>query len=162
MPPMWRYRVCIATRKEFFDAHFHPGKFGIARWFTNTLSYLLASLFFNIFPLPQREAGARRTLEYIGDLATEGWSTLIFPEGRMTDAGEIASFQPGIGMMAARLSLKVVPIRIKGLDRVLNRGARFPTPGPVTVRFGSPMSFSGDDFAAIARQVEAAIRALED
>jgi long-chain acyl-CoA synthetase len=161
LPAKWRYRVGIATRKEFFDAHFHPRQHGAAAWFTNTLNYLLASLFFNIFPLPQREAGARQALEYIGDLASNGWSTLIFPEGRMTHAGEIRDFQPGVGMMAARLGLKVVPVRIAGLDRVLNRTARFPTPGRVTVRFGAALSVSGEDYVAIAKQVEAAVRSLE-
>jgi long-chain acyl-CoA synthetase len=160
MPAKWRYRVGIATRKEFFDAHFHPRQHGVGKWFTNTLNYVLASLFFNVFPLPQREAGARNALEYIGDLASNGWSTLIFPEGKMTDAGEIHAFQPGIGMMASRLRMKVVPIRITGLDQVLNRTAHFPTPGRVTVKFGPPLTFTGDDYAAISREVEAAVRAL--
>jgi long-chain acyl-CoA synthetase len=160
MPAKWRYRTGIAARKEFFDAHFHPRQHGVGKWFTNTLNYVLASLFFNVFPLPQREAGARQALEYIGDLASSGWSTLIFPEGRMTDAGEIRAFQPGVGMMAERLGMKVVPVRITGLDRVLNRAARIPTPGRVTVRFGPALTFDGEDYAAIAKQVEAAVRAL--
>jgi long-chain acyl-CoA synthetase len=160
MPARWRYRLSIATRKEFFDAHFHPRQHGAWAWFTNTLNYVLASLFFNIFPLPQREAGARVALEYMGDLAGKGWSTLIFPEGRMTDDGEIRSFQPGVGMMSARLGMKVVPVRITGLDRVLNRTARFPTPGHVTVRFGPALTFDGEDYTEIAKRVEAAVRAL--
>ena len=41
------------------------------QWFTNSLNYYLAALFFNAFPLPQREAGARQTLRYIGELLEE-------------------------------------------------------------------------------------------
>ncbi len=160
MPAKWRYRAGIAARKEFFDAHFHPRQHGLGQWFTNTLNYTLSSLFFNVFPLPQREAGARQALEYIGELASDGWSTLIFPEGRMTDAGEIRAFQPGVGMMAERLGMKVVPVRITGLERVLNRNANFPTPGRVTVRFGPALTFDGVDYVAIAKQMEAAVRAL--
>jgi long-chain acyl-CoA synthetase len=160
MPASWRYRTAIATRKEFFDAHFHAGRHTAGEWFTNTLNYVLASLFFNIFPLPQREAGAKQALEYIGDLASDGWSILVFPEGRMSDAGEIANFLPGVGMMASRLAMKVVPVRIDGLHRVLNRSARFPTPGRVTVRFGAPLEVQGADYAAIAKQVETAVRML--
>jgi long-chain acyl-CoA synthetase len=160
MPPRWRYRVGIAARKEFFEAHFHPRQHSAWQWFTNTLNYVLASLFFNIFPLPQREAGTKQALEYIGELAGDGWSILIFPEGRMTDAGEVRAFQPGVGMMAARLGLKVVPVRIRGLERVLNRTARFPTPGRCTVQFGKTIEVSGDDYAAIAKQIEAAVRDL--
>ena len=160
LPARWRYRLAIATRKEFFDAHFHPRQHGLWAWFTNTLNYVLASLFFNIFPLPQREAGAREALEYMGDLAGKGLSTLIFPEGRMTDHGEIRAFQPGVGMMAARLGMKVVPVRITGLDRVLNRTAHFPTPGCVTVRFGPPLACDSEDYKEMASQVEAAVREL--
>ena len=86
LPPRWRYRVAIAMAKEFFKAHFFPEQFGRRAWLTSSLNYYLAALFFNAFPLPQREAGTRETLRYIGELASEGYSMLIFPEGRRTDA----------------------------------------------------------------------------
>ena len=41
---------------------------------------------------------------------------MIFPEGKRTDAGEINRFQPGIGMIASRLDVPVVPVRLDGLD----------------------------------------------
>jgi len=47
-------------------------------WFTNSLNYYLAVLLFNAFPLPQREAGARQTLRYIGELLADRHSLLIF------------------------------------------------------------------------------------
>ena len=72
LPARWRYRVAVAMAKEFFKAHFFPKQFGRRAWFTNSLNYYLASLFFNAFPLPQREAGTRQTLRYIGDLFAEG------------------------------------------------------------------------------------------
>ena len=62
-----------------------------------SLEYYLSAAFFNTFPLPQREAGARQTLRYAGDLISEGFSVLIFPEGKRTDHGEIAPFRPGSG-----------------------------------------------------------------
>ena len=33
-------------------------------------------------------------------------------------------------------------------------------PGPVSVTFGTPMRLSGDDYAALAQQVEQAVRDL--
>src|SRR4029450_6675181 len=89
--------------KEFFKAHFFPNEYGRRARFTNSLNYYLAALVFNAFPLPQREAGARQTLRYVGDLLGAGYSVLIFPEGRRTDRGEIDRFRPGIGMIASRL-----------------------------------------------------------
>ena len=63
-------------------------------------------------------------------------------------------------MIAARLGATVVPVRIDGLDRVLHRNWRMIRPGPVSVAFGAPMRLTGTDYDALARQVEAAVRAL--
>jgi long-chain acyl-CoA synthetase len=160
LPPRWRYRIAPAMAKEFFKAHFFPAQYGRRAWFTNSLNYWLASLFFNAFPLPQREAGTRETLRYIGDLLGSGFSILIFPEGRRTEAGEVNRFQAGVGMIASRLGVPVVPVRLEGLDRVLHHSWSFPRVGPVRVAFGPPLRLRGDDYAALAQQVEHAIRTL--
>jgi long-chain acyl-CoA synthetase len=159
LPPQWRYRVAPAMAKEFFKAHFYPEQFGRKAWLTNSLNYYLASMFFNAFPLPQRETGTRQTLRYIGDLFAEGFSLLIFPEGKRTDKGEINRFLPGVGMIASRLDVPVVPVRLDGLDHVLHQTWKFPKRGPVRVTFLPPMSLKGNDYAAIARDVENAVRA---
>ena len=124
------------------------------------LNYYLSALFFNAFPIPQREAGALETMRYMGELAAEGYCVLIFPEGRMTDTGEIAPFQPGIGMLGAKLGLPVVPVRLTGLDRVLHRTWRMARPGPVTIRFGAPLHLQGEDYRTLAQQVEQAVRRM--
>ncbi len=160
LPARWRYRVAVAMAKEFFKAHFFPEQFSARERVTNGLNYYLSSLFFNAFPLPQREAGARQTLRYIGDLLTDGWSVLIFPEGKRTMAGEINPFRPGIGMIGAKLHVPVVPVRLEGLDKVLHQEARMATPGPVRIRFGAPIELLGDDYEALATQVEDAVKAL--
>ena len=161
LPAKWRYRTAPAMAKEFFDAHFHPDAYPFRKRFTSGLNYFLASLVFNAFPLPQREAGARGALRYAGDLTGDGNCILIFPEGKRTDAGEILPFQPGVGMLASRLHLPVVPVRLEGLERVLHKSAKFPTPGRARVKFGPALRVEGDDYAALAKRIEEAVRALE-
>jgi long-chain acyl-CoA synthetase len=160
LPPRFRYRLATAMAKEFFKAHFYPEQHGRGARLTNGLNYYLASLFFNAFPLPQREAGARQTLRYIGDVIEDGFSVLIFPEGKRTDTGAIESFRPGIGMIAARLGVPVVPVRIEGLDRVLHHSWRMARPGRVRVAFGEPLRLIGEDYEALAKRVEDAVRKL--
>ena len=160
LPAKWRYTVAPAMAKEMFAAHFFPEKHGRAAWLTNSLNYYLASLFFNAFPLPQREAGARQTLRYIGELLSEGTSVLIFPEGHRSESGVIDTFRPGIGMIASRLNATVVPVRIDGLQDVLRVGWRMARPGRVRVAFGKPLRLAGEDYEAHAKTVEAAVRAL--
>jgi long-chain acyl-CoA synthetase len=160
LPPRLRYRVAPAMAKEFFKPHFFPEQYGRKAWFTNSLNYYLAALFFNAFPLPQREAGARQTLRYIGEVLESGFSVLIFPEGRRTAAGEIDGFRPGIGMIASRLGVPVVPVRLDGLDKVLHPSWKMAKPGRVRVAFGAPMRLSGENYEALAKQVEDAVKRL--
>ena len=160
LPPKWRYRTAPAMMKEFFNAHFFPERYTRKEWFTNSLNYYLSALFFNAFPLTQTSTGTRQTLRYVGELVEDGYSILIFPEGRRTDAGEIAPFQPGVGMIAARLGVPVVPVRLEGLDQVLPRHSRFPVVARARCAFGPPIVLTGNDYAALAGRVEAAVRAL--
>jgi long-chain acyl-CoA synthetase len=160
LPGRLRWRVAVAMAKEYFAPYFHAA--GGARWdrFSSGVLYGLAALFFNAFPIPQREAGARRTLRYVGDLAAEDHSLLVFPEGRRTDGGEIRRFKPGVGMIASRLRLPVVPVRLEGVERVLHRTWWMIRPGRVTVSFGEPLVLGGDDYEALAARVERAVRDL--
>jgi long-chain acyl-CoA synthetase len=160
LPAHWRYRLAPAMAKEFFRAHFYPEQFSRKAYFTNSLNYYLASLFFNAFPLPQREAGTRQTLRYIGDLLSSGFSILIFPEGKRTDDGAIGRFLPGVGMAAARLQVPVVPVRLEGLDRILHHKWKFPQHGIARVAFGRPLRLEGTDYAGLAQAVEEAVRQL--
>jgi long-chain acyl-CoA synthetase len=160
LPARLRYRAAPAMAKEFFKAHFFPREHGRLAWFTSSLNYYLAALVFNAFPLPQREAGARQTLRYVGELLGQGYSVVIFPEGHRTEGGEIDHFRPGIGMMASRLGVPVVPVRLDGLDRVLHHTWRMARPGRARVAFGAPMLLSGDDYEALAGRVEEAVRGL--
>ena len=130
------------------------------QWLSNSVNYFLAAFFFNAFPLPQREAGTRQTLRYIGDLTGSGWSVLIFPEGVRADTGEMKPFRGGIGMIASRLDIPVIPVKLEGVDRVLHPRSRMARPGPIRIAFGAPLRLRGDDYAALARRVEDAVRQL--
>ena len=160
MPARWRYRVAPAMLKEFFDAHFHPERYSRWRRFVSSASYFVAAMFFNGFPLSQQEAETRQTLRHIGDLVSDDWSILIFPEGGLSVTGEINEFQPGAAMLAARLRLPVIPVRLRGLDRILPRGASMIHPGPASVAFGAPLHLEGDDYTALTKRIEEAVRVL--
>jgi long-chain acyl-CoA synthetase len=160
LPGRLRARVAPAMAKEFFKAHFFPAGYSRRERLSNSLNYYLAAFFFNAFPLPQREAGARQTLQYIGELSGRGWSVLIFPEGMRSQSGEIKPFRGGIGMIGARLDIPVIPVRLDGIDRILPTGSSFARPARVRVAFGAPLTLHGDDYSALAKQVEDAVRAL--
>jgi long-chain acyl-CoA synthetase len=160
LPARIRARVAPAMAKEFFRAHFFPEGHTWNQLFTNTVNYYLAAFYFNAFPLPQREAGARQTLAYAGELLGDGWSILIFPEGERSATGDIKPFRGGIGMMAARLDVPVVPVRLDGVDRVLHMKSKMAKPGRVRVAFGAPMRLRGEDYGALAADVARHVKSL--
>jgi long-chain acyl-CoA synthetase len=160
LPGSIRATIAPAMSKETFKAHFFPEGFSSREVLANRSIYYLAAFLFNTFPLPQREAGARQTLRYIGEVTGDGFSVLIFPEGERFESGDIRPFRGGIGMIGSRLGLPIVPVRLDGVDRVLHKGWKMATPGPVSVTFGAPIRLSGDNYAELARQVEQAVRDL--
>jgi long-chain acyl-CoA synthetase len=87
---------------------------------------------------------------------------LIFPEGKRSEQGEINTFRPGVGMMASKLGVPVIPVRLEGVERVLHHTWKMAKPGRVRVKFGAPMRLVGEDYADLARQVEVAVRNLGD
>ena len=160
VPSRFRRRMAVAMWKEYFDAHFRPERHRRSEWLRQSLMYWLVALFFNAFPLPQTEIGARQSLRYLGDLVSDNWSILYFPEGERTEAGEIHPFQPGIGLIAGRLGVPVVPIRLRGVEKVLHRHTHWPRPGRVEIVFGTPTQLRGEDYASIASKIEEAVKAL--
>jgi 1-acyl-sn-glycerol-3-phosphate acyltransferase len=63
-------------------------------------------------------------------------------------------------LMAGRLAVPVVPIRLRGVEQILHRHTHWPRPGRVEITFGAPLQLKGEDYAALAKQVEEAVRAL--
>lgn len=161
LPARWRRRVAVTMAREFFDAHFAPCHYGVGRRIVVGALYRLAALFFHGIPLAQSGAGASGTLRHLGELASSGWSIVLYPEGHRTERGEITPFQPGVAMVASRLQLPVVPVRLDGLDRVLHQHWHWPRRGDVRIAFGAPLTLEGDDYAALAKRVESAVRALD-
>jgi long-chain acyl-CoA synthetase len=70
-----------------------------------------------------------------------------FGQHEISHGGEILAFQPGVGMLGSRLNVPVVPVRLRGLDRVLHPTWRMARPGRATVAFGLPLRLHGQDYA---------------
>ena len=166
LPEPWRTLAAPAMAKEFFDAHFHPERHRRSERFTSGLNYVLAALFFNAFPLPQREAGTREALRYAGELASDGYCIVIFPEGVRTEAERFTAFSQALGCSQRGSVSRWCPVKFEGLEKVLHKSARMATPGRVVVKFGRPLhtsaggTYEGSDYQSLARRIEEAVRSL--
>ena len=124
------------------------------------LRYVLVSALFNVFPLPQ-QSGFLRSFQFAGDLVDRGWSILVFPEGQTTD-GMMAPFRSGIGLLAAKLNIDVVPLYLDGLSDLKAENRILARPGHVRVRIGKPVRFAPtQDPHEIAAELERRVRELQ-
>jgi len=162
LPSSWRRRLAPAMAQDFFRAYFqplgHPWKERVAA----ASQYLLACGFFNAYPLPQGRPSVRRALKYTGQRIDQGYCPLVYPEGRRSPDGNLQPFKAGIGFMALRLQVPVVPIHLEGLYQIYSIHHEWPQSGAVQVKIGSPLSFrGGQDYERVTREVEEALRRLK-
>lgn len=132
LPGAWRTRTAVAlTSDPFFHTWWKAGA---------------AALAYNTFQLPESEPGddgaTRFDVGPLSSVLSSGWSVLVFPEGGRTRDGVIQPFHADVAALAAKLSVPVVPIGIRGAFTALPQGSRWPRPGRprVAVRYGAALA----------------------
>ncbi|UCF76820.1 MAG: AMP-binding protein [Betaproteobacteria bacterium] len=146
LPRRIRRALAVAAAADYFY------RFAVLGW--------LASLFLNTFSF-SREGAVRASLEHCGELADDGWSLLIYPEGTRSPSGDLLPFKSGIALLATGLDVPVVPIAVLGGHGVLPKGRILPRPGPVRVVFGTPLRLRhGIELEAAVSQMRGAVAEL--
>jgi long-chain acyl-CoA synthetase len=124
-----------------------------ARWWQQA-GYYLAVALFNVFPLPQ-QSGVRESFAYAGESVDHGYSVVVFPEGRRSQDGKPSPFRFGVGMLAQKLNIPVIPLRIDGLFDMKMSGRKIARRGELKVMIGKPLRFDRETPAeAITHQLE--------
>ncbi|HWR36727.1 MAG TPA: AMP-binding protein [Clostridia bacterium] len=160
-PPHLRNRLAVAMIGErLMEMRRPPRTWNIFKRLVYQITYGLVVALFNAFPLPQK-SGFQESFEYAGESADRGYSIVVFPEGRRTETGELQPFQSGVGLLATRLNLPVVPLRIDGLYEAKLRDTLFVRPNQITVRIGAPVRYSPNTAPdTIAGDLERRVKAL--
>ena len=163
LPPRLRRRLAPAMSQDYFLSYWDWRQTSFEETLKIAGQYYLTTFLVNAYPLPQKMSGTRRALRYTGELVDEGFCPLVFPEGKRSPDGRMQPFKSGIGLMALRLGVAVVPIRLDGLFEIYSLHHEWPNPGPVRVRFGKPLSFSGHaDYEGVAQAIEKAVLRLAE
>jgi long-chain acyl-CoA synthetase len=155
MPPRIRHKLAVGMLGERLWGMWNPPATmnTIARWWQQA-GYYLAVALFNVFPLPQ-QSGVRESFAYAGESIDRGYSVIVFPEGRRTHDGDPSPFRSGVGMLAEKLDVPVVPLRIDGLFAMKTTGRKIARRGELKVVIGKPLRFSPETPAEeITRQLE--------
>jgi 1-acyl-sn-glycerol-3-phosphate acyltransferase len=97
-------------------------------------------------------AAIRRSLQWL----REGGAVVIFPEGgRSTASGELERFKAGAVRLALEAGVPILPVTIKGGNRIWPRGQRTPRFGKVTITYHPlyrPAQPPADETRAFARR----------
>ncbi|MCL4522870.1 MAG: AMP-binding protein, partial [Acidobacteria bacterium] len=162
LPPRFRHRLAVAMEGEQMEQmRKPPWEFSFAKRALEKFKWFAIVAWFNVFPMAAR-SGVRESFAYAGESADRGYNLLVFPEGRRTLDGKMWPFRAGIGVLAARLGLPIVPMRIDGLFEFRKAGKKWTPPGAVRVSIGEPVRFpAGADSAEITRDLESRVTSLE-
>lgn len=134
-------------------------------FFASLLRSWASAVLINALPFDRREE-KRKSLELCADVLDAADQALImFPEGTRSVDGRLQPFKKGIGILVAGTQRAVVPAYIDGAYDAWPKGSRIPKPRRVRVVIGRPLAFphvarTEEGFLQVAREVEAAVRAL--
>lgn len=79
---------------------------------------------------------------------------VLFPEGSRRFNGTSVEPQPGIGFLAMKLNVPVIPAFIKGTEIALPKGAKFIRPAKISVHFGKQILMErGMTYQAVANLI---------
>lgn len=110
------------------------------------------------FPV-KRGSSDVRAIRTILEKLESGRPVLLFPQGSRHK--EKQSLKAGVGLVAVKSGCPVVPIYVKGADKVLPPGGRWPKPGIIEVYFGHPvMPEENEDIHQFSQRVMVEVEAL--
>jgi 1-acyl-sn-glycerol-3-phosphate acyltransferase len=109
-------------------------------------------------------AAMKRTLDYLKN----GEIVCIFPEGKRSPDGTLGEIEIGIGLLALKSGAPIVPVGIRGTERMLPRRAKWLHRARIRVQFGEPILVPGggegraerEACQAVADQVRDSLQAL--
>jgi 1-acyl-sn-glycerol-3-phosphate acyltransferase len=104
---------------------------------------------FNAFPVRRNAADISAIKETLRRLKN-GQIVLLFPEGTRSPDGRIHEMLPGVGAIAKKARVPVVPMLIDGVYQTWPRDQLLPRPGNVIIEYGSPLN--PDDYADMSAE----------
>lgn len=88
------------------------------------------------FPVKRSTAdiwALREAIKRVGS----GGGLLLFPEGRrLTPGEEVSKAEAGVGFLADKLNVPVIPVHVSGTEKSWPRGTKFPVFAKISVTFG--------------------------
>ncbi len=132
-----RPSIIIANHSSFLDilitTMLHPRLILLTnRWVWNSPVFGGVVRLADYYPVMQ---GASDSVGKIEERIREGYSVLVFPEGKRSPDGRINRFHKGAFFMAEQLHLPITPLLIHGASESIPKGTMYLGPGSITLKF---------------------------
>lgn len=79
---------------------------------------------------------------------------LIFPEGKVNTDNKFEVFGLGFVKLAYKYNIPIIPITIRGTEKLLSKKHKFPKPSIVTITISHPIKYESDKFSKDEIQME--------
>jgi 1-acyl-sn-glycerol-3-phosphate acyltransferase len=112
----------------------------------------------------ERDSGDIGAIKRVLQALAENRAVVLFPEGTRSMDGRLQKPKPGVGLMACKTGVPVVPCRIYGSFEAFGKGSAIPRFGSsISVVFGPPITPAEyDDPAAGKARYELAAQRIMD
>jgi 1-acyl-sn-glycerol-3-phosphate acyltransferase len=112
----------------------------------------------------ERDSGDVGAIKRVLQALKDNRVVVLFPEGTRSPDGLLHKPKPGVGLMACKSGVPVVPCRIYGAFEAFSKGSALPRLGtPISVVFGPPIPARDyDDPAAGKARYELAAQRIMD
>jgi 1-acyl-sn-glycerol-3-phosphate acyltransferase len=118
------HQVCFFARKTLW-------KPGFASWWLNTVGTI---------PVDRDGGSDVSAIKRVLQALKNDKVIILFPEGTRSPDGNLQSAKAGVGMLACRTRVPVVPARIFGSFDAFGRSGKVRLPTSVTVVYGRPIA----------------------
>ena len=127
LPLLLKRKVVFLGKSEYFESW-------RTRWFVRSVG---------VIPV-RREGGAAADAAIRAGIKAlrEGHVVALYPEGTRSPDGRLYRGKTGVARMALEAQAPVIPVCVKGTERVMPLGARVPRlAGRVELTYGAPLRF---------------------
>lgn len=112
---------------------------------------------------PVERGQPRTVLRRAQELLSSGEAVVVYPEGRLSQSGDLQPLLPGVAFLALRARVPIVPVGIVGTKQVLPYGKVIPRPtlARIGIHFGRPLEFTEFEALPAREQRERCMKRLE-
>jgi 1-acyl-sn-glycerol-3-phosphate acyltransferase len=118
-------------RQVSFFARKTLWKPGLASWWLDTVGTI---------PVDRDGGSDVNSIKRVLQAIKDGKVIILFPEGTRSPDGNLQRAKPGVGMLACRTRVPVVPARIFGSFHAFGRDGKLRLCTPISVVYGKPLT----------------------